>query len=218
MEQYLILAKQNSGIGHLGDLKGGRLCLLKTPRMCLAPGWLSTILDEGRYGPAEQFFGSVATDAKFSRVVLPVFFGQADACLTSKRGFDTMGELNPQVSRDLRVLASTPPMAVIFYVFCKNYHSAQREKLIKALSGLCESPAGRQLATLFQFDALTVRDVSCLASALSILEAAERAHGRRAPGERDRSKGDGEWRWRTASHYRSTRRRALPLRDAMPSP
>ena len=184
LEQYLILAKQNGGVRQLGDMKGRRLSMLKTPRMCVAPAWLSTILDEGHYGPAEQFFGSVTTDAKFSRVVLPVFFGQAEACLTSKRGFDTMCELNPQVAEDLRVLASSPPLAVMFYAFRKNYQSAQRTKLIGALSSVRESPAGRQMATLFQFDELTVRDASCLASALAILEAAERIRRRRGAGSR----------------------------------
>ena len=184
LEQYLILVKQNSGIRQLADLKGRRLCVLKTPKMCVAPVWLSIILDEEHYPPAEQFFGSVATEAKFSRVVLPVFFGQADACLTSKRGFDTMCELNPQVSRDLKVLARSPSMVVDFYIFRKNYQSVQREKVIRALSSLCESPAGQQLATLFQFDALTVRDASCLTSVLGVLERAEHAHGRRGAGNR----------------------------------
>jgi len=184
MEQYLVLAKQNGGIRQLGDLKGRRLSMLKTPRMCVATAWLSTILDEGHYGPAEQFFGSVATDAKFSRVVLPVFFGQAEACLTTKRGFDTMCELNPQVSKDLRALASSPPLAVMFYAFRKNFQSVQRTKLIGALSSVRESPAGRQMATLFQFDELAVRDARCLASALAILEAAERIRSRRGAGNR----------------------------------
>jgi phosphonate transport system substrate-binding protein len=152
--------------------------MLKTPKMCVAPAWLFAILEEGHYGSAEQFFGSVASDAKLSQVVLPVFFGQAGACLTSKRGFDTMCELNPQLSRDLRVLASSPAMVVTFYIFRKNYHSMQRERVIRALSSLRASTEGRQLATLFNFDELTVRDGSCLASALSVLEMAERARSR----------------------------------------
>lgn len=123
LEQYVILVKQNSGIRQLSDLKGRRLCTLKTPKMCVAPAWLFTVLEDGHYGPAEQFFSSVATDTKFSRVVLPVFFGQADACLTSKRGFDTMCELNPQVARDLKVLIGSPAMVVDFYIFRNNYQS-----------------------------------------------------------------------------------------------
>lgn len=181
-ERYVILAKQNGGVRHLGDLKGRRLCVLKSPKMCVAPAWLFTILEEEHYGPAEQFFGSVTADSKPSRVVLPVFFGQAEACLTSQRGFDTMSELNPQVGRDLKVLAASPPLVVDFYIFRKNYQSLNREKVIRAISSLPSSAAGKQLATLFSFGGLTVRDSSCLTGVLSLLDRAERAHGKPAAG------------------------------------
>jgi phosphonate transport system substrate-binding protein len=184
LEQYLILVKQNSGIRQIGDLKGRRLCTLKNPKMCVAPAWLFTILEEGHHGPAEQFFGSVVSDAKFSRVVLPVFFGHADACLTTKRGFDTMCELNPQVAKDLKAIASSPLMAVNFYIFRKNFQGLNREKLIKAILSLPNTVAGRQLATLFQFEDLGVRDASCLGSVLGVLDAADRYRGRRGAGGR----------------------------------
>jgi hypothetical protein len=95
-----------------------------------------------------------------------------------------MCELNPQVAKDLIAIASSPVMVVIFYVFHKNYHSPNRGRFLKVLSELHTSAAGRQLATLFQFDELTVRDGSCLASALGILDAAERARNRRGAGSR----------------------------------
>ena len=187
--QYIVLAKRNSGIQHLGDLRGRRLFVLKAPKMCVASAWLSTILDEGHFGPSEQFFGSVITDAKVSRVVLPVFFGQADACLTSKQGFDTMCELNPQVARDLTVIASSPAMVVTFYAFHKNYKSMSRERFAKVYSDLPSNVAGRQLATLFQFESLVVNDIACLAPALAVLEKAERARSRPGAGS---GKGSGE--------------------------
>ena len=184
LDQYMILVKQDSGIRQLGDLKGRRLCMLKNPKMCVAPAWLNNILDEGHHGPAEQFFGSMAADAKFSRVVLPVFFGQADACLTSKHGFDTMCELNPQVARELKVLASSPAMVVNFYIFRKNYQSPNREKLLRAFLSLRATPAGGQLAALFQFDELSVQHAACLAPALGVLDAADRARSARSAGGR----------------------------------
>jgi ABC-type phosphate/phosphonate transport system substrate-binding protein len=183
-EQYLLLARRNSGIQHLGELRGRRLCMLKAPKMCVAPDWLSTILDEGHFGPSEQFFGSVATDSKASRVVLPVFFGQTDACLTSKRSFDTMCELNPQVAKDLTVIASSPVMVVTFYIFHRNYHGLSRERFAKVYSDLPNSAAGRQLATLFQFENLVVKDIACLAPAMGVLAAAERARGKSGVGGR----------------------------------
>jgi ABC-type phosphate/phosphonate transport system substrate-binding protein len=177
LELYVILAKQSSGIRQLGDLKGRRLLMLKTPKMCVAPAWLSTVLDEGHFSPADRFFGTVTADAKVSRVVLPVFFGQADCCLTSKRGFDTMCELNPQVARDLQVITSSPAMVVDFYIFRRGYQGATRESVIRAISGLTATESGRQLATLFQFHELAIRDGKCLASALGVLEGADRISG-----------------------------------------
>jgi ABC-type phosphate/phosphonate transport system substrate-binding protein len=183
-EQYILLVKRNSGIQHLSDLRGKRLCMLKAPKMCVAGAWLSNILDEEHLGPAEQFLGGLTTETKVSRVVLPVFFGQTEACVTSKRGFDTMCELNPQVAKDLTVIASSPSMVLTFYVFHRHYHGVSRERFAKVYSDLPSSAAGRQLATLFQFERLVLEDNNCLAPALGVLDAAERAHVRRVGGGR----------------------------------
>jgi phosphonate transport system substrate-binding protein len=180
-EQYILLAKRNSGIQHLSDLRGRRLAMLKAPKMCVAPAWLATILEEGHFGRSDQFFGSIGSETKVARVVLPVFFGQADACLTSKQGFETMCELNPQVGKDLIVIASSPAMVVTFYIFHKNYHGVSRERFAKVYSSLPTSAAGRQVATLFQFEQLVVKDVGCLAPALAVLEKAERLRGGASP-------------------------------------
>ncbi|MEO8592052.1 MAG: PhnD/SsuA/transferrin family substrate-binding protein [Candidatus Solibacter sp.] len=183
-EQYLLLAKRDSGIQNLGDLRGRKLCILKGRKMCVADAWLSTILDEGHFGQSDLFFGPMTAETKASRVVLPLFFGQTDACLTSKRSFDTMCELNPQVAKNLTVIASSPAMVVAFYIFRKNYHGMSRESFAKFYSDLPVTAAGRQIATLFQFDNLMVKDIGVLAPALAVLEKADRARGRQGIGSR----------------------------------
>jgi hypothetical protein len=95
-----------------------------------------------------------------------------------------MCELNPQVSKDLTVLASSPTMLLCFYVFRKNYRGVSRESFAKVYSNLLSSAAGRQLATLFQFESLSVRDASCLSPALAVLEKADRVRGRPGTGDR----------------------------------
>jgi len=177
--QYLILARQGGAIKRLADLKGRRFCMLTGPKMFVAPAWLSATMEERHFGTPEQFFGPTVSDAKFSRVVLPVFFGQADSCLTTRLGFETMCELNPQVGRELFTLASSPAMTVSFYIFRKNFRNAEREKVIKAISGLRRSPDGQELATLFQFDELKVMDAGCLTAALNLLDRADLARARR---------------------------------------
>jgi phosphonate transport system substrate-binding protein len=182
LEQYVILVRRNGPIHSLADLRGRQLRMLKSPKMCVAPAWLLTLLDERHLGSPEQFLGAVTTDSKPSQVVLPVFFGKDDACLTLRRTFDTIGELNPQVVKDLSVLAASPGMVVGFFIFRKNFHNVNREKVIRALSELRANPAARQINMLFQFDALDVRGADCLIPALNILDAADAARGRvRAP-------------------------------------
>lgn len=178
LEQYVLLARRDSGFQQLGNLRGKRLSILKGPKMCVAGAWIANILDEGHFGASERFFGAMGADPKVARVVLPVFFGQADACVTTRASFETMCELNPQVGKNLEALAASPPLMVTFYVFHKDFHNANRDRFVRVFSELRSSAAGRQLATLFQFDELAIRDASCLASALNVLEAADRARNR----------------------------------------
>lgn len=183
-EQYVLLAKRSSGVRQLGDLRGRKLSVLKASKMCVASAWLSTILDEAHLGQSEQFFSSVTTETKAARVVLPVFFGQTDACLTSKKSFDTMCELNPQVAENLITIATSPGMMVIFYIFRKNYHGMDRGSFARVYSDLPATAAGRQIATLFQFDSLVIKDAAILAPAMAVLEKADHIRGRQGAGSR----------------------------------
>lgn len=177
-EQYVLLTKRSSGIQRLPELRGRRLTVLTGPKMCVAPIWLINQMEDAKLGEPAGFFGSVISSAKPSRVVLPVFFGQADACLASKHAFDTMCELNPQLGKDLTMIKSSPSLVVTFYIFRKNYRSVNRERFVNIYANVQGSTAGRQLATLFHFDRLEVRDISCLTPALAILQAADHGHAK----------------------------------------
>jgi len=183
-DEYVVLTRKNSPFKRLPDLRGCRLSVLKAPKMCVAPGWLATLLDDERLGPAETFFSSILSETKVSRVVLPVFFAQVDGCLTSKRGFQIMCELNPQVARSLAVIANSPLLVTCFYAFRKKYPRNARARFLEVHNSLLSSPTGRQLATLFQFDEMNVGDAECLAPGLAILDRAERARGNNAPGRK----------------------------------
>jgi ABC-type phosphate/phosphonate transport system substrate-binding protein len=180
--QYVLLVKADGAVRKLGDLRRGKLILHSSPAMYLAQEWLNVLLWTERLEFRETFFGAITAEIKPAKALLPVFFGQAEACLTSRRAFEAMAELNPQVSRQLRVLATSPEIAATCYMFRKNYKDPNREQWIKALSGLRTSVTGRQLLTLFQADSLVVRGADCLSSALQVLEQSDRA--RRLGGSR----------------------------------
>ena len=185
MDQYVLLVKQGGGIRKLADLKGRRLLMLTTPKMCVASPWLSTILDEEHLGRTDQFFSSVVEDPKAARVVLPVFFGQNDACLTSTKSFRLMGELNPQVANGLTAIATSPLLVVTFYAFHRNYQGGNRDRFARVYANMSGSVAGKQLSTLFQFNNLVVKDGTCLDSSLAVLDKAEHIGTRPGAGPRE---------------------------------
>lgn len=182
--EYLLLVKRANGATRLGDLRGRRLAILDNTRMCVAQAWLSNLLQESHLGSSDQFFASVTPEIKSSRVVLPVFFGQVDACLTSRAAFETMCELNPQVGRDLAVVANSPPVVSGLCAFHKDYHGEGREKLTRIYVSAPSTPAEQQLATLFEFRQLAPKDASYLKPTLAILDAADRVRHERPGGGR----------------------------------
>ncbi len=170
MEEYVLLVRGDSGIQRLADLRGRTLVVFQNTRTTLAPAWLEVELLQHQLGRAAQFWGRVTESTKLLRVILSVFFRQADACLVSLRGFETMVELNPQIGRQLKILAKSEPVVPALLCFRGDYPSANQEKIIEEAARVDETPAGRQTMALFQAERLLRGDPASLASSCALLE------------------------------------------------
>ena len=96
------MAGEGSGITKLGGLAGRHLIILDSPQTLLVDAWLGVALaKEGITGKSAV---KVTRHTRAAQAVLPVFFGQADACVASKRTLETMFELNPQLAKKLKVV------------------------------------------------------------------------------------------------------------------
>jgi phosphonate transport system substrate-binding protein len=167
--QLVLLVRSDSGIQRLADLRGHSLVVFQNPLTSLAPAWLETELLQHQLGLAEQFWGRTTESAKLLRVITPVFFRQADACLVTLKGFETMTELNPQIGRQLKILAQSEAVVPSLFCFRGDYLSPYREKLLQEVSRVNETPAGRQTLALFQTERLFPGDPSALANACALL-------------------------------------------------
>jgi ABC-type phosphate/phosphonate transport system substrate-binding protein len=173
-EEYILLVHRGSGLERLEDLRGRKLGMLQSMRTALAPVWLETCLAKAGLGRPADFFGQVTTNPKLTKIILPVFFRQLDACLVTRAGFETMVELNPQTGQQLKVLASSPPIVPVIFCFRADYSPSVRAKLLAEISRWHTTPAGRQILTIFQTDSLEERPLACLDSAFELLA----THGR----------------------------------------
>lgn len=171
--EYLLLVHQSSGIVSLANLRGRNLLLYDNTRTCLAKVWLETVLASAHLGPADTFLGRVESNPKLSRVVLPVFFQHADACLVTRRGFSTMCELNPQLAKQLRILAFSPKLLTTFTAFHKDSAPESKRRFLAAIRDLNQTVAGRQALMLFGSTRLVQIDSSALRTSLELIRAYE---------------------------------------------
>ncbi|ABA88265.1 ABC transporter, periplasmic substrate-binding protein [Syntrophotalea carbinolica DSM 2380] len=173
-EEYLILVRQDSGIKRVEQLRGRSINLLSSPRMSLALLWLDTILLESRQGQASIFFGTITRSSRPAQVTLPVFFGKTDACVISRTTFELMGELNPQLKHQLKILAASPAVIPTGFAFRAKRYDPIDSRIIEAMEQLGNTPAGRQILALTQSEHIKSCPVSCLNESLQLLNRYQR--------------------------------------------
>lgn len=173
-ERYVLLAHRDGPVRAPADLEGKRLRIHRNARTCLALVWLDILLAEQGRGRAADIAADITWETQLSKVVIPVFFQQSDACVTTRRGFDLMRELNPQLGTNLVVLAESPRIVTRIFVFRADFQTPFREQIISSVDSLDESVAGKQVLNLFQTEDLRKKSAALLDSALEMIDAHER--------------------------------------------
>ena len=180
-EEYLLLVRRDNPAASLADLRGRSLMIAGDAHVSLAATWIETVLLEARLGLLETFFGKSSRAIKLSRVVLPVFFRQADACIVTREGFRLMVELNPQLGQQLRILAESPPYLPSLFCFRGDLVSAFYDKIFVGLDGVTTTAAGRQTLALFQTENVVGRPASDADATLAMLDRHQRLVNESAP-------------------------------------
>jgi phosphonate transport system substrate-binding protein len=176
-EQYILLVHRKSGIEDLDALKGHSLLLHKSARTCLAAPWLDICLARRGLGPPESIFIKIERPEKVSRAILRVFFRQDDACVVTRAAFEMMCELNPQLRKELRLLAASPEVVPSVFFFRPGFTGRLREDVEASIASMQETVPGRQTLTIFQGDNLGKFPLSSLDSALALIEEQARLRG-----------------------------------------
>lgn len=162
--ELILLAREDFDLESLGGQK-----LLMDSVQQLAVPWLDLVLAEEGLPENVEHFGIIGNRPQSKDVVLQTFFGQADACVTSKQAFDILAELNPNLRSRLKVLAQSEPMAMHVICVASNFDEQRRETLLKSLMELHQKPAGKQLLLLTKMNRIDVCD-SALVEAASNLK------------------------------------------------
>ena len=153
-EQFVLLVRRDRAFKGLADLRGQSMVVLEGNRALLAPTWLDTELLRRHLPVSVRHCARVAFAAKPALAIMPVFFGQADAALVYRSGFETASELNPQLGRELTVLAASPEYLSCVGAYRADAPAASADFYRQEVAHLPDTPGGRLMLNLFQSDAL----------------------------------------------------------------
>ena len=169
-DRYILLVHRDSPIKSLADLRKRSIQLLSNANGSLAPMWLDKHLNEQGLPTAPRFAGKIVSNTKLSNAILSVFFRQYDACVVTHSGFNTMSELNPQLAKQLIVLAESPEFVVGMFAFRADYNPPFKEQLITSISNLQKTLPGRQILTIFHINELRIQPLASLKTSLDLIE------------------------------------------------
>jgi ABC-type phosphate/phosphonate transport system substrate-binding protein len=169
-DEYLLLVRSDSGVENLAALQGKSIALMDGRMNNLSIIWMETLLMKQGFSELPGFFKSCTPHPKNSRVVLSVFFGTADACLIKRRGYETMVEMNPQVGKATRVIATSPSLVPALICFRDSYQGAHKPELLAALRDLHKKPRGQQILTAFKSDRIVPGTIEDLATTRELIQ------------------------------------------------
>jgi ABC-type phosphate/phosphonate transport system substrate-binding protein len=178
--EYVLLVRKDTKIESAKDLDGKRVAMNNRGRHSLAPLWLDTYLIKNRLPGKDISILERKIVNKVSQAILPVFFNQMDAAIVIRSAFDTAATLNPQVGKQLKVLASSPPLVPTIVCMRDSLSPSQRQSIIDKALKLHESAEGLQTFTMFKIDRIVLWQKIYEANVRQLLEDFENGGKRRS--------------------------------------
>ncbi len=168
--EYVLLVHKDLGVKNLAQLQNRSVIIEKLGKGSIPWMWTETLLLKYGLPDGRKFFSSIIEVRKISRAVLPVFFGQADACIVPLDAFETMVELNPQLGENLTALKTSPGFCRVLICFSQDILERFGGLLGESLLSLHGEPQGQQILTLFHIDRLVPFEPSHLNSVVELVE------------------------------------------------
>ncbi len=167
--EYVLLVNKGLNVDNLSQLKARKI-FLYMGSTSIPLLWLRHLLKKQGLPGKDRFFSSCKEVDKASQAILPVFFRQADACIVTRRAFETSSELNPQITQKLEPLITSPLYADSLMLFRKDYKSENKKIIIDMCLNLNKFPQGKQILTLFQIDGFAPFKESYLANLITLMQ------------------------------------------------
>ncbi len=156
-DSILVITQRDKNIKRIDDLKGKRLLLPTNDEF--AEMYLDSLFLEHFHKPMQKVAGSINQQNKMNRIVLDIYFNQADVGMVLLSTFEVMSELNPDIAEKLTIIEQYPIKSRNFGLFVRSYPLA---KEISALTTakFKNNERAKQILEAFKMQDLDVCKVS----------------------------------------------------------
>jgi ABC-type phosphate/phosphonate transport system substrate-binding protein len=148
--EYVLLVHQESSYHKLEELRGRQLTVHHHRDTVMLNAWISILLAKSGQATLDRFFGRVVLHESLTQVVAPLFFRRIDVAALTAISFRMAAELNPQLGKDLRILATSPKVIPEVFCFRRGCTAEAKRSLIAAFSKVKSLTAGQQILALYQ--------------------------------------------------------------------
>jgi ABC-type phosphate/phosphonate transport system substrate-binding protein len=149
-DTFVLVTRKGKTLQALERLSNRRLMFEAGGSGEIACLWLDAVLKARGLPPHQIFFNSLRTGDKPSRILLPVFFGQADACVVQESAFALINELNPQIEKQLVILDRSAGFISMLISATDRLEDWARDMVLTETARMHTYSEGRQILTIMQ--------------------------------------------------------------------
>ena len=168
MQEFVLIARTGVQIGADAARKS-LVVYAPTKRGSLPDVWADVHFREAGLREGVHSFASVRYVDKRSHAAMAVFFKQADFAIESRSALMTAIDLNPQLGKELVVLAQSPPLLPGLVCMSHTMSADLQRKYVDRAAHLHEQPRYRQAFVVMRVTRITEFQLSYLDTARALL-------------------------------------------------
>ncbi len=158
--EYVLIGRQAPGT--MKDLAGKTIAVHAANRpFALSDVWADVMMADAGIADWRRTFAVTYTD-KRGHAAMSVFFKKADLAIEVRSAFETSIELNPQLGRELRVLARSPRLLPGVVCFSDRMDATQKRLYVEKMSHMHDLTRYRQAFAAMRLTRLVEWDPSYL--------------------------------------------------------
>ncbi len=161
-DHLVLVVRRDAGIRSPSDLAGKRLGLLEGDE--LSHMYLETLLMQTKGKLDWSRLGAISYEQRSSKLTHRLFFGQNDAALINRSGYEAALALNPQIGQKLEILTdySFKSRSPHIGLFSTSVSAEHRELMTQGVLSLNDNVRGQQVLEIYHADRMVRTPVSDL--------------------------------------------------------